>query len=66
VWLENSTFFFIVRTKAQHTRVLLALRNRKRVDSVQQARFCHGMWRLPLILALTVSSAVAQDQPTAY
>jgi hypothetical protein len=67
VWLENSTFFFFIeRTKAQHTRVLLEVCNRKRVDSLPQAQFCPGMWRLPLIVALTVSSAVAQDQPTAY
>ena len=66
MWLENSTFFFIVRTKAEHTRVLRDLRNRKRVDSARQAQFCRGMWRLPLILALTASSALAQEEPTAY
>ncbi len=66
VWLENSTFFFIVRTKVEHSRVLLEVRNRKRVDSLRQAQFCPGMWRLPLILALTSASAFAQDQPTAY
>ncbi len=66
MWLENSTFFFIVRTKGEHSRVLLEVRNRKRVDSLRQAQFCPGMWRLPLILALTASSAFAQDQPTAY
>ena len=66
MWLENSTFFFIVRTKAEHTRVLLEVRNRKRVDSARQAQFCHDMWKLPIILALIASSAFAQDQPTAY
>ena len=66
VWLENSTSFFIVRTKAEHTRVLRDLRNRKRVDSARQAQFCPGMWRLPLILTLIASSALAQEEPTAY
>lgn len=46
--------------------MLLHVRNRKRVDSARQAQLCHRMWRLPLVLALSVSSAFGQEQPTAY
>ena len=66
MWLENSTFFFIGRAKAEHTRVLRLFRNRKRVDSAGEPRFVSPMWRWLLALVLIASPAVAQEQLTAY
>lgn len=66
MWLENSTFFFIARTKRNTTPHGAEIRNQNGWTVVRSAVFVSLMWRSLCAFFFLTSAALGQQQSTAY